>query len=402
MILILLLIFLGKLARGAAKIKSFSVIMLPALVWLIASALSLIAAKDGELSLFQLINMGKMILLCWVVASSVRDDGNLTIVITGLLLGMGFQSLVGIYQGVTGHPLGLSFLSEASVVAQQQLGGGLVNRVQGTLGSPNTLAMYLSVGVPFVWVILFSRAKPFVKIVASITLCLFAWALIFSLSRTAWANFIVTICFVLVLAVRRKRIRLKTAIVSGVAAALVLLVTEIFGSDLILSRLTSNDQGSTNSRFTLAKAALDIFRDNPVVGVGLNNYALVSPRYDRADAASWNHFTPIVHNVYLLIAAETGIIGLAAFVVFLSILMIQAWRIIAQAPNDTVWVAGVGILGGLIAMGIHSMVDYVFLGSGLVFTQFWLLAGLTASLIQRIKDEKQNSLLAISAHNIQA
>jgi hypothetical protein len=48
------------------------------------------------------------------------------------------------------------------------------------------------------------------------------------------------------------------------------------------------------------------------------------------------------------------------------------------------------------------MVDYVFLGSGLVFTQFWLLAGLTASLIQRIKDEKQNSLLAISAHNIQA
>jgi O-antigen ligase len=190
--------------------------------------------------------------------------------------------------------------------------------------------------------------------------------------------------------------------VSGVAAALVLLVTEIFGSNLILSRLTSNDQGSTNSRFTLAKAALDIFRDNPVVGVGLNNYALVSPRYDRADAASWNHFTPIVHNVYLLIAAETGIIGLAAFVVFLSILMIQAWRIIAQAPNDTVWVAGVGILGGLIAMGIHSMVDYVFLGSGLVFTQFWLLAGLTASLIQRIKDEKQNSLLAISAHNIQA
>ena len=117
-----------------------------------------------------------------------------------------------------------------------------------------------------------------------------------------------------------------------------------------------------------------------------------------ADAASWNNYTPIVHNAYLLITAETGIIGLAAFIFFLVILLIQAWRIINQAPNDTVWVASVGILGALIAMTIHSMVDYVLLGSGVVFTQFWLLAGLTAAL----DNEKLNSQRTISSLSTEA
>jgi putative inorganic carbon (hco3(-)) transporter len=386
--LILLLILLGKLARKQAKTSSFSAIMLPGIAWLLASAFSLVAAKDGELVLFQLIYMGKMIVLCWVVASSVKNDGDLTVVMAGLLFGMVFQSLVAIYQGVTGHPLGLGFLSEADTVAQQQLSQGLVNRVQGTLGSPNTLAIFLSTGVPFACAWVISKSKSLVKLLVAGALFLITWALIFSLSRTAWVNFIVTGCFVLVVAVRRKRISLKAAISLATVTSVVLMVVALFGSDLIMARLTSSDQGSTSSRLTMAKAALAIIQDNPVVGVGLNNYALVSPRYDRADAASWNHFTPIVHNAYLLIGAETGLIGLAAFLVFLAILMIQAWQIINRATSETMWVAGVGILGALIAMAIHSMVDYVLLGSGLVFTQFWLLAGLTAALLQRLNEAK--------------
>jgi putative inorganic carbon (HCO3(-)) transporter len=389
--LTLLLILLGKSARRQVKINSFSLIMVPAITWLIASSLSLLAAKDGELSSFQLINMVKMLLLCWVVANSIGSDVDLTLVITGLMLGMVFQSLVGIYQGVTGRPFLLSFIDSTAVVGQQQLSVGLVNRIRGTMGSSTTLAMYLAIGVPFTLALLFSKTKPFVKISAGITLCLIGSALIMSLSRAGWVNFLVTICLILVLAVRRKRISSIMAIVIACVMALVLLGVALFGTDLILSRLTSNDQGAANSRITLAKGALAIIQDNPVIGVGLDNYAQVSPRFDPIDVASWNHYTPIVHNIYLLIAAETGLIGLAAFLVFFVILLIQAWRIIDRAPNDTVWVAGVGILGALVALAIHSMVDYTLLGSSLVFTLFWLLAGLTAALIQRVNYEKLNS-----------
>ena len=388
--LTLLLILLGKLSRRQAKISPFSLITVPALAWLVASSFSLLAAKDGDLALFQLVAMVKLLLLCWVVASSIGNDVDLTIVITGLMLGMVFQALVGVYQGVTGHPLGLDFLVETAGIHKQQLGVGLVSRVQGTLGSPNTLAIYLSTGVPFALALLFSKTRPSVKILATITLCLIGSALIFSLSRAAWGDFLVTICLVLVLAVRRTRISTKAAIVIAGATALVLLGVALFGTDLILSRLTGDDQGSASSRITLAEGALAIMRDNPVIGIGLNNYTLVSPGYDQADAAAWNYYAPIVHNAFLLIAAETGLLGLGAFVVFLVILLIQAWRIVDQAPSDTVWVAGVGILGGLAALVIHSMVDYTLLGSGRVFTQFWLLAGLCAALMQRVDHERQD------------
>jgi O-antigen ligase len=330
-----------------------------------------------------------MVLLCLAIAGSVTNDLDLTFVITGLMLSMVFQSFVGIYQGVTGHPLGLQILTEISEVRQQDLSVGLVSRVQGMLGAPTILGMYLSTGVPLALALLFSRTRRYVKVLAGVTLCLLGWALIFSLTRAAWGNFLVSICLVIVLAVRRKRISIKAAIVITGATALVLLGVALIGTDLIRSRLIGTDRGSAHGRITQARGALAIMRDNPAVGIGLNNYTLVSPRYDQEDAAAWNYYAPIVHNAFLLIGAETGFLGLGAFVVFLVILLIQAWRIIANAPSDIVWVTGVGILGGLAALIIHSLVGYGLLGSSQIFKQFWLLAGL-AALMQRVGHERHD------------
>ncbi len=389
--LTLFFILLTRLALKQVKFTFFNLVTVAAFTWLFASLFSLPAAEDGELALFQFINMGKLLLFCLVIASSVRSDLDLTLVTTGLLLSMAFQSLVGIYQGLTGHPLGLSFLAEATEISKQQLSVGLVNRVQGTLGSPNTLAMYLCIGVPFALALLFSKTKPYVKVLAAIALCLTSWALIFSLSRAAWVNFLLITCFVLVLAARRKQISSKAAILIASATALVLLGISLFGTNLILSRLTSNDQSSITDRISLAEGALAIIRDNPVVGVGLNNYPLVSPRYGPADAAAWNSYAPIVHNAFLLIAAETGILGLGAFLVFIITLLIQTWWVVDHTSSSMVWIAGVGVLGGLVALMVHNMVDYELLGSSRVFTLFWLLTGLSTALMHRVVLETQDS-----------
>jgi O-antigen ligase len=397
-VLILFLLLLAKKALNQVNIHIPSII-LAALAWLVLSSLSFLAAEDSQAAAFQLVNMGKMFLLCLAIAGSVRNDIDLTFVIAGLMLNMVFQSLVGIYQGVTGHPLGLGILAEATDLSKQELSIGLASRVMGTLGSPTALGFYLSTGVPFALALLFSRIRRYVKVLAAITLCLIGWALILSLTRAAWGNFLVAICLVLVLAVRRNRISKKGAIVIAGATALVLLGTTLFSTNLIRSRLTSSDQGSAHGRITQAIGALAIIQDNPVVGIGLNNYALVSPRYDQADAAAWNRYAPIVHNSFLLIAAETGLLGLGAFIVFLVILLVQAWRIIDNAPSDTVWVTGVGILAGLAAMIIHSMVDYTLLGSARVFNQFWLLAGLCAALMQRVDHERHDIRRALYSSN---
>ncbi len=395
LLLVLLLLFLARLAIGQRKIRFFPWVTIPALVWLVLTSLSLLLAADRQLALFQLVNMAKLLLLCWVVAISIHHEVHATWVIAGLMLSMLFQAMVGIYQGVTGHAVGLDFLSETADVQQQMIGAYAVNRVQGTLGSPNTFAVFISVGVPFVLALLLSKTGPYVRILATITLCLMGWALIFSLSRASWGIFLETLCIVFVLAIRRKRISTKAAAGIAGAIALVLLGVALFDSDIILSRLSSDDVGSATSRISLAKGALAIIRDNPVVGVGLNNYTLVSRWYDQADIAAWNRYAPIVHNAFLLIAAETGFVGLAAFLGFLGVLLIQAWRIIDNAPSDMVWVAGVGTLCGLAALITHGMVDYQLLGSNQIFTEFWLLAGLCAALMQRIGHERQDTWQAL-------
>ncbi len=89
----------------------------------------------------------------------------------------------------------------------------------------------------------------------------------------------------------------------------------------------------------MARTALAIIKTHPLVGVGLNNYSLVSSQYSTAVFGKQY----LAHNAYLLIAAETGLVGLAAFLSFLATLLVQAWRIIVRAPNDIVWVTSVGV-----------------------------------------------------------
>jgi len=387
--LALLLLLLAKLAIRQIEIHFFPLTTIPALAWLVLSSLSLLTARDGQLGLIQLMNMSKLLLFCWVIANSVRNEVDVTWVTTGVVLGVLFQALVGIYQGVTGHPLGLYFLTETSAVQQQQLTEGLVYRVQGTIGHPNSYAMYVTTGLPLALAFLFSAPRTQWKYPAIAALCLGCLALVFSLSRSAWVNSVVITSLVLALAVRRKRIGGRAAVLIAGTTSLVLLGLILLGPHIIRSRLTSSDLGSANSRITQAQTALAMIKGHPWVGVGLNNYVLVSPHYGAADFVSDKPV--VVHNAFLLIAAETGLVGLTAFLSLLAILLIQAWRIVNRARTDTLWVAGVGVLSAFVALSVHSMVDYALLGSLQTITQFWLLAGLCAALIQHIDHDRQDA-----------
>jgi O-antigen ligase len=64
-------------------------------------------------------------------------------------------------------------------------------------------------------------------------------------------------------------------------------------------------------RLGIYKANLDIVRDHPVFGLGFGRYQRAArPYYDRhPDADRRSH----AHNNFLQIAAEAGLVGLAAF-----------------------------------------------------------------------------------------
>jgi O-antigen ligase len=84
-------------------------------------------------------------------------------------------------------------------------------------------------------------------------------------------------------------------------------------------------QGTLNSRTVLWKAGLDMFRDRPFGGIGTGAYPEASAK---VIGRPWA-FVAVAHNSYLSVMVETGIIGLAFFVFFLSMM----WRAAGAMPG---------------------------------------------------------------------
>jgi O-antigen ligase len=374
----LFLILLVELALRQTEIRFFPIIMIPALAWLVFSGLSILSAPDRELVVVQIINMAKLIVICWIVANSIKKEVDVNYVIAGLMLGMLSQAFLGIYQGITGHPLGLLSGSQDAMdgIIRQELSIGQVNRVSANLSHPNAYAMYLTSIIPFALGLLLSKIRLFFKVLACAMTCVGCMALTYSLSRSSWINSAVIISIVIVLAYRQRgRIPRDSRWIAG-AAALILLGLFLFRADLIFSRFKSDDRGSSHGRILMAQTAMVIIKDHPMVGAGLNNYSLIRPRYDSSPY--------VIHNAFLLIAVETGLFSLAAFLGLMAILLTQTWRIIIRAPSDIVWASGVGIFCAFAALALHSMVDYNLLSNPQLRTHFWLLVGLSAALIRGI------------------
>jgi|GEM_PF-1600895 len=379
LVIALLFLYLSRLTVGQARLRLYPWVTLPALFWLAASGYTLVNARETGLVAIQLIAMSKLFVCYLVVANSVEDKEDVKWIVRGLLLGLLFQGILGSYQGVVGRPLGLSTLGETEDIDQMMIGQNLAHRPRGTVGHPNCYAMYLVTVIPFGLAMMFTRVKALWKVLIAAVIFISVLGLIFSLSRGGWISLVVVTCVVLAAAIRKRRIEGRTVFIVTLSILFLLLTLFFIGSDTIMSRFTSSDQGSALSRITMAQGALAMIQDYPLTGVGLNNYSLFMPGYDWATVLG--HGGPVVvHNIYLLIAAETGLIGLIGFTVFLVALLRCAWRIADRASNDIFWTAGVGILSALISLILHGMVDFALLWDITLFTQFWFIAGVAVGL----------------------
>jgi len=100
--------------------------------------------------------------------------------------------------------------------------------------------------------------------------------------------------------------------------SLLLFFPQLFHRGGVFSHTKLSAQ-SDETRVEMHEVALRIIRDHPWFGVGFNNYHLALPRYGGPPIA--------VHNIYLLIAAETGLTGLFFFLLFCSVIVLRGWQV---------------------------------------------------------------------------
>jgi O-antigen ligase len=129
---------------------------------------------------------------------------------------------------------------------------------------------------------------------------------------------------------------------------LVLLASAAF-VDLGPLRRGFESRGIHASRLVLWADILPMVRSFPVLGCGLNAFATAYPRHQTVLRAEW---VGQAHNEYLQALVDTGILGVGLLVALLFLVLRAAWLAAPRSPLDA------GILGALLALAVHNLVDF--------------------------------------------
>jgi hypothetical protein len=185
-------------------------------------------------------------------------------------------------------------------------------------------------------------------------------------------------------AIRKWTFRKGILGLAGVISVAVLLPLAVFSLETRFAVTPLSDDYDERAAFESAAAAM--LSDRPM-GIGANSYVVVanSQGYnERAGVApTAGSFSAQVHDVYRLVAAETGYFGLLTFVLLLMQPMIVAfvwgWRNRNDMKGDILLGLGVSLL----VVYIHSFFEWVFVTYYLQYF-FALESGLIVGLARQL------------------
>ena len=206
-------------------------------------------------------------------------------------------------------------------------------RTNSLFTDPNIYGRHLVLAIAVLVVTLWRKRLP-VLVAAGLGAVLWS-GLYYSYSQSSLAAlFLAVIAITLVAGDRRARQ------VMAVAAAAFVLV----GAGLVAANVKGQSLSrSTSGRSKLVSVAFDVFRDHPLVGVGVGSQPYASHQQAKNSPARRNasHTTP------LTVAAELGVLGFLVYVAWLAgaaLTVRAAWR-----RNSTIGIALATILGILFA-----------------------------------------------------
>lgn len=273
-------------------------------------------------------------------------------------------------------------------------------QIKGWFEHQNPMAMWCYLGaLPVLALLLHPKVKG-----RLFWLCLAGYggagvAILVSVSRASLAIFAVGSACLLFLAFFRGMNR-RIIGISGLAVVAA-IVTFFFGLDSFKARLAEVEQSAEeveeDLRDILNKQSAAMLQDNPVFGVGWNNFGVVNSR-PQGDKYSeiledWDRdrgFTiyeenylanPLTESLYWLWLAETGWAGFLAFLLFLLVSLTWPLRAMFRLKGTLAGAFAAALFVALCLCYAHGTVERI-LTQTKNLSQWLLLAGMGAGLLQ--------------------
>lgn len=311
---------------------------LPIAAFLGTSLLALPSSTERFVGLAQLLVEAQLYFVYLLALNTVRSEEQFERTVKLLLVPLVMQSIVYFFESA----FRVTYTLTGEVIPEV----GVVPRPGGTVATnPAGFASFILPLVLIAVAHLVSRQRPVVKgLHAGIAAVLGIAALTLTFTRAAWVAFTLGVSWLLLLAFRRRALRLRQVLPIGVAVVGAVLIFW----PMIQRRLSDSPVDlAYEERAGLMRMALRVIASQPLTGVGPGAYAytyktLLTPELR-------DQWLATVHNAYLLRTAETGIPGGIALVFLLAAGLRQAMRL-TRARQRFIRITAMGWSAGLIAL----------------------------------------------------
>jgi O-antigen ligase len=199
-------------------------------------------------------------------------------------------------------------------------------------------------------------------------------ALVFSTARGAW---LAAVAMTLVLVAVSRGAAARLVVLSGVAVLAALLSPGL--RQQIVPALTSSQMNV--GRVGIYAANLDIVAEHPILGLGFGRYQKAArPYYARHPAADRRSHA---HNNFLQIAAEAGLVGLAAFTLVFATILRFGIETVRAARDPVLRATALGACLGLTGFLVGGLTQYSF-GDTEVASAMWA----TTAVLMRLRESR--------------
>jgi O-antigen ligase/Tfp pilus assembly protein PilF len=356
---------ISALVKGEWKVR-LPWLTFPVLALIVVSFFSLIHAVNGRVVLQSLALVVFFFLFYLLLANTVKEKRDVTLILFALLLSAFFASLYGLlqYLGVMRGAHGTPGLNEIiSTMGNRNYLGGflayllipsviLIVRLRSRILRAVTIIL---LSFTFGMAMLVNQAGTRVALLAAFIALLIGWAIFRPIAplrkNRAWL-----IALLIVLAF--------TFLVEAPSGPLNSVVGLSADSSSWIGRIWSQSSGKTRSWDWWV--GWEMFKEHPIVGVGLGNYKLNFLPYKAAflaspQGASYDFYIPRAaqaHNDYVQVVAELGLFGSLAFLALLLAIPFSFWIRLRKNTDEFDRFDLLLLAGGIVVFLVHALVSF--------------------------------------------
>ncbi|MFA5200347.1 MAG: O-antigen ligase family protein [Candidatus Omnitrophota bacterium] len=350
------------------RISIDKTILVSFLCLIIFALLSFLNSVSYKASIQGIAKLLKFLLIFVVCSQGIKDRKHIIKIVFSICCGVSLSAVDAFWQFLFGY----DFIHNVAL----HINIGLP-RSSAAFPNPNLLGIYMSAFIPLIagLTLFYFKGKDKAGMFFLSTLALGGIFLTFS--RGAGLAVYLAILFLLIIS--------KKKLLIAIWISIILIFPFVMPKDIKKWAKEVNYNPMVfmlnQDRISIYNNTINMIKHHPFVGIGVNTFSKNYGKYKTESAENYAHTpdTIYAHNIYLQMAGEIGLLGLAAFIWFLFLIFRNIADNYFSLNDDFLRATALSLSAGMIAFLINGLTETSLYNSRVAMI-FWYLIGMSLSL----------------------